>query len=903
MSAATTRKAMADEDAGVRRWAVRFGEKLNDKDQEVGAGILELAHDADAQVRLQVAYTLGAGNEPRAARTLGQMAIKHANDPYLTAAVLSSATKKNLVHLVKAILDEGRRAAPPPTLVAALTTLSMSMRDAAAFEELMRAATEPVDGRFALWQLRIVAERFGNSQGKAFYGLIDGEADRTRVNRVVTAARQLVHDPKAGDEDKAVALSLLGQFKDGREEDMNTFRELLSPTTSPSLRATAVTQIATRFGDDMSGLLLEAWKAQPPATRAQILDALLTRKSGPGEVLAAIEAKKISPGEIDAARRQRLLTHNEKPIRDRAARLFDGAANPDRARVIKEYSDLAAGDKEKGKAVFTRVCAACHKLGEIGAQVGPDLAALANRTPAYLLQEILDPNRNLDSRYVEYQAITKSQRNVTGILAAETASTIILRGQQGKEETLLRTDIEELRASGKSLMPEGIEKDVSKKEMADLLAFLTATRPPPKAFAGNTPALVKAVDRHLTLRATEAEIYGGDIAFESEFKNIGMWHGEHDHAEWRIEVDKTNTYDIFLDFACDAGSAGNELLIEGANPTVRWKVTSTGTWAQYQTVRVGIVKLTAGEGRIVVRPAGPLRGALIDLRTVYILPPGQTPPADSTASKDPTDAAAVAKMILDDAQPVDRRNRLIASNAHQSADLIRVMTADIKDAKEEYRRIPWIWRVSIAAGKRNDLKEVKAILAVSLPGEKDPLRDWQAVVVGGGLVNGITQAGAWPGRRVAELLKDEPDLQARWKGAVKLSFAMADDEKVPNGTRYDALRMVALADWETASPVLTKYLAMGVHSELQMGAVSGLGDVESPRVAELLLKSLPDLTEGNRKLALTAMTRTAERANGLLDAVAAGTVKAEWLAADHRQALLSHSDADVRKRAAESLKK
>jgi hypothetical protein len=161
--------------------------------------------------------------------------------------------------------------------------------------------------------------------------------------------------------------------------------------------------------------------------------------------------------------------------------------------------------------------------------------------------------------------------------------------------------------------------------MADLLTFLTAMRPPPKIFPGNTPALVKADDRRLTLRAAQAEIYGGEIAFESEFKNIGMWHGEHDRAEWRIEVDKANTYDIFFDFACDAGSAGNELVIEGANPAVRWKVTSTGTWAQYQTVRVGIVKLPAGEGRIVVRPSGPLRGALIDLRTVYILPPGQTP--------------------------------------------------------------------------------------------------------------------------------------------------------------------------------------------------------------------------------------------------------------------------------------
>src|SRR5205085_11317923 len=122
--------------------------------------------------------------------------------------------------------------------------------------------------------------------------------------------------------------------------------------------------------------------------------------------------------------------------------------------------------------------------------------------------------------------------------------------------------------------------------------------------------------RRLTLRAAEAEIYGGDIAFEADFKNVGMWHGADDRAEWRIDVPSAGTLDIFLDFACDPGSAGNELVIEGITPPARWKVPSTGAWSQYQTVRVGIVRMPAGEGRIVVRPAGPLRGALIDLRTI-----------------------------------------------------------------------------------------------------------------------------------------------------------------------------------------------------------------------------------------------------------------------------------------------
>jgi len=174
-------------------------------------------------------------------------------------------------------------------------------------------------------------------------------------------------------------------------------------------------------------------------------------------------------------------------------------------------------------------------------------------------------------------------------------------------------------------MPEGIEKDVTKKDMADLLTFLTSNRPPPKQFHGNTPALVTLTDDRITFRAATAEIYGDQIAFESDFKNIGMWHGADDRAEWRLSLPKAGTFDVYLDYACDPGSAGNELMLEGGESPIRWEVASTGAWSEYKTTRIGTVKLPAGEGRIIVRPARPLRGALLDLRTVALVPPGEKP--------------------------------------------------------------------------------------------------------------------------------------------------------------------------------------------------------------------------------------------------------------------------------------
>ena len=99
---------------------------------------------------------------------------------------------------------------------------------------------------------------------------------------------------------------------------------------------------------------------------------------------------------------------------------------------------------------------------------------VANKTPLYLLTEMLDPNRNVDTRYLEYVASTRAGRTVTGVLAAETATSITLRGQEGREEVLPRAELESLQSSGRSLMPEGLEQFLSKQDLADLIAFLTA---------------------------------------------------------------------------------------------------------------------------------------------------------------------------------------------------------------------------------------------------------------------------------------------------------------------------------------------------------------------------------------------------------------------------------------------
>ena len=100
-----------------------------------------------------------------------------------------------------------------------------------------------------------------------------------------------------------------------------------------------------------------------------------------------------------------------------------------------------------------------------------------------------------------------------------------------------------------------------------------------------------------------------------------------------------------------------------------------------------------------------------------------------------------------------------------------------------------------------------------------------------------------------------------------------------------------------------RYLAKDVHAELQMGAVSGLADVNSPQATAALLDALPGLAGRNRELALDALLRTEDRAATLLDAIEAGKVDPELLGDRRAEALTAHSSDKVRRRAAAVLKR
>jgi len=192
-------------------------------------------------------------------------------------------------------------------------------------------------------------------------------------------------------------------------------------------------------------------------------------------LLTALEKGDIRTSELDMARRDQLLRYPDEGIRQRVQKLLGTAGSSDRQKVVRELSPQVlalTGDAVRGQKVYAAHCASCHRLHGQGVDVGPNLATVTGRSKEALLVDILDPSRAADPAYLAYVVETRNGLVFNGIVVTETASSITLRRADARQNTILRRDIADIRSTGVSIMPDGLEKVITEQELADLLELL-----------------------------------------------------------------------------------------------------------------------------------------------------------------------------------------------------------------------------------------------------------------------------------------------------------------------------------------------------------------------------------------------------------------------------------------------
>jgi putative heme-binding domain-containing protein len=205
--------------------------------------------------------------------------------------------------------------------------------------------------------------------------------------------------------------------------------------------------------------------------------------AGPRPALFA--ARKLARGELKPAERDELLAATAKlpagPVRD----LFEGyfptdekgrklGSSPRPRSILSLKGDPARGEKLFWSQAVN--CGSCHKVGDRGTAIGPDLTAIGKQRPREdLLESILEPSRRIEPKYAAYVVHTKDGKTFTGLLVKRDDKGVVLRDAQNKEIVLAADKVEELRPSPKSLMPDGQLAGLTAQEAADLLDYL-ATR-------------------------------------------------------------------------------------------------------------------------------------------------------------------------------------------------------------------------------------------------------------------------------------------------------------------------------------------------------------------------------------------------------------------------------------------
>jgi putative membrane-bound dehydrogenase-like protein len=478
----TVLKGLADAHPGVREHAIRLSEGVANKSDAVRAKLFSLASDDDLRVRYQLAFTLGELNDPRRFDALAAIASRDGQDRWLKLAVMSSLAEGAGEVLARLAKDaESRHSAGAQAVLASLAAQVGAQKKPGEVAAVVKALEQLPADEAALQSslLRGLNEGLVQSGGSLRTALATAKANdaASLVDRLISAAKQRAADDKLS---IAARVEAVGTLSLGSLEEVgSTLAGLLDNKQPQEVQLAALAVLGKHNAPQVAEAILAAWPGMSPRVRSQASDDLLARPQRIAALLDAIEQGTVSATELDPARVKLLQSHRDKKLAGRATKLLAGQKLSARNEVVEAYRSALSmpGEAERGKLVFKKICSACHKLDGMGHEIGPNLATMQSRGAEAILVNVLDPNREVNPQYVNYVLVTDDGRQMTGMIAAETATSVTLKRAEGQSDTVLRLHIDQLQSTRQSIMPEGMEKQIDPQGMADLLAYLAARVP------------------------------------------------------------------------------------------------------------------------------------------------------------------------------------------------------------------------------------------------------------------------------------------------------------------------------------------------------------------------------------------------------------------------------------------
>lgn len=315
----------------------------------------------------------------------------------------------------------------------------------------------------------------------------------------MNASLKVITDSARSVEERVQAIQTVRQQKLPIVRD--TFVKLLTDAPEPVVQA-AISGLREFSADDTGELLLKQWKQFSPASRRIAADVLSSRNRWAQRLISSIENKSVALGDIPAPVVRNLLTTKDEYVRNRATTVIGKfrETSADKNKLIAEKKAVVLSgpvDLKKGHEVAQRTCLTCHKLHGEGVDVGPDLTGVGRSSLDALLANVIDPNQLIGAGYENVEVTTRDDRTIAGRMIENTEARVRLLVLGGKEEAIAKSDIQNVRVSELSVMPEGLEQ-ISDEDFRNLIWYILN---PPQ---DNKPIFLEQQGKKLVVKAKTA---------------------------------------------------------------------------------------------------------------------------------------------------------------------------------------------------------------------------------------------------------------------------------------------------------------------------------------------------------------------------------------------------------------
>ena len=468
-------RGLGDEHASVREQAIQLAENFATRSPAVEQMLLSMVSDAEPRVRYQLAFTLGELTTPKRITALAELARRDSDDRWMRLAMLSSLAG-DAAQMFQILFQspDYRAAAGGRQLLVELVRLTGIQHDPESVRTIVEMCINAESDNLELLAALLCPLDEGlRRQGATLEAALRSD-QRDQVQQLIGDARETALQPQQEAARRIAAVQLLSLEEIAATGEV--FRELLDPRQPVAVQQTALDVLGRLSDPEVADLLLDAWPRLGLSLRAQAAELLFSRTSWLLAFLAEVEQERIPLNEFDASRLKLLSQHQNVDVREAADRLAARRQLAGRTEVVEAYRSALTldGEAKHGRALFKKHCSACHRAEGVGFEIGPNLATLRNRGAEFILLNVLDPNREVNPQFVNYLVLTTDGRTASGLLTAETATSVTLQRGENASDTILRSDIEQMRSTGLSLMPEGMEQQLDPQALADLIAYLLA---------------------------------------------------------------------------------------------------------------------------------------------------------------------------------------------------------------------------------------------------------------------------------------------------------------------------------------------------------------------------------------------------------------------------------------------